>query len=390
MESTEKSKSDDSAQSAAQRYFEAVDEAFDGLDLFLSEDQSPLYQHALMGKVISGHLDRLRHSFDAWRNRLAFVKRFRISQAESGFPVFQNVLDLENDQKDAESRLASMPDGDTLRHEMLDFILKKQRFPEALQKSMAERLYLEELKGGKLFSPLVLPETVRVSVNPKTGRPFYVVHWASFDGSANLPLIYVATIEDSSDRIVKMLVGSDGELNSRVDIPLPVDGLLNPELAHQFDSFCENNSSYALTLSTIASNLDKDFQHLHPKQLRRFVLGPFYGAGVTNHGHVVQRILENVKHNKNAWLLSWTMQEIFSVSETPAKWGLWSSTPARESFHINTDDLECARQGVSNFERSALVPHEAYQAIYAENRQAEIFEGYRTHIISGGHVLHDM
>ncbi len=171
---------------------------------------------------------------------------------------------------------------------------------------------------------------------------------------------------------------------------MPVDGLLNPDLALKFDDFCEKNSAYSLTLSTIGTNLDKDFTALHPKQIRRFVLGPFYHSALTRHGEKVDEILSKVKQADNAWLMTWTLQEIYSMEEKPAKWGLWGGEPARERFYINTDDLECTRQGVSAFQRHALVPHEAYQAIYASGAADEIFEGYQTHVISEGHVLRNM
>ncbi len=375
---------------SVERYFDAVFEAFEGLDVYLREEDSPLYRHHLIGSVVAEYLERLRCSFNAWENQLSFAKKFRISRAESGFPTFQHVLQLDNDRKSATTRLSEIPVADVIREEMVDFILRKKRFPEALQKSMAERYYLEDLEAGGMFSPLELPKTLRVSVNPKTRRPFYVVQWASFDGSAHLPLVYVATLEDSSGDLVKKLVTREGKLNKRVDIPLPVEGLLNPDLAHRFDDFCEKNSSYGLTLSTIASNMDKDFETLHPKQLYRFVLGPFYSAGVTEHGKTVNRVLDKVRRPENAWLMTWTVQEIYSVREKPARGGLWSSTPAQEEYHINTDDLECARQGVSTFQRHALVPHDAYQAIYSAGQQSEIFDGYHTHIVSDGEVLRDV
>ena len=90
---------------------------------------------------------------------------------------------------------------------------------------------------------------------------------------------------------------------------------------------------------------------------------------------------------EDAWLLTWTLQEVYSKAEKPAKRGLWSSEPAREEFHIETDDLEAARQGVSAYERHALVPHEAYQALYAAGEAASIFDGYQVHIISNGQVI---
>ena len=136
------------AEEAARRYFDAVDASMTGLDLYLGDNASPLYSHELIGTIVTGYLGRFRNSLQAWRNRLAFRDRFHISQAESGFPVFQNVLDLDNDAKSAKKRLTAMPDADTLRREMVDFILSKKQFPSGLQKVMAERLYLEEIESG--------------------------------------------------------------------------------------------------------------------------------------------------------------------------------------------------------------------------------------------------
>jgi hypothetical protein len=371
------------------RYFRAIEAAFDGLHTYLDEEDSPLYEHGVIGSVVSEYLQRLRGSFNSWEHRLSFADKFRVSQTESGFPAYQNVLDLENDRRDAKSRLAELPLGDEIRKDMVDYILRKQAYPTALTNMMAERRYYEAVDNGLHFSPLCLPKTVRLSVNPKTRRPYYIVHWGYFDGAANLPLIYVAAIEDSSEDMVRTLVTRDSKLNTDVDVPLPVGGLLNPQLAREFDAFCDKNSSYSLTLSTIATSLDKDFDHLHPKQLRRFVLGPFYYADITDHNQRVDEILKTVHRPENRWLLTWTLQEIYSFNEKPAKWGLWGGDPAREEFYINTDDLDCARMGVSAFEKHALVPHEAYQAVFASGKRVELFEDYKTHVISGKQVLRD-
>lgn len=378
------------ADTAAGRYFDAIAAALAGLDVFLRDERSKLYAHGLIAQIVSEYIVRLENSFACWRNRLGFTDSFRISRAESGFPVFQNVLELENDRRTAGKRLDAIPQPDELRAEMVDFILRHKEFPKTLQRMMAERLYLEEANTGLVFAPFVLPKTVRVSVNPKTGRPFYLVHWGAFDGAANLPLVYMAMVEDSSPDLVGMLVTHDGKLNEKVPIPLPVEGLLNPALARRFDDFAEKNSAYSLSPATIAGNLDKDFADLHPKQLRRVVLGPFYSAGITEHNSTVAAVLDKVRRPQSAWLLTWTMQEVFSKTEKPARRGLWSSEPAREEFHLETDDLEAARQGVSAYEKHALIPHEAYQALYAAGEAQKIFSGYKVHILSGSGVISDV
>lgn len=376
-------------EAAAERYFRAIDAALQGLDTYLGDEQeSPLYNHQLTGTILESYIDRMRQSFRAWEDRLAFSSRFRINRAESGYPLYQHVMELDKDARDANKQLAALPAADQLRKDMVDFILLKNKFPTEVQKTLAQRMYLEEVEGREVFRPFILPQSVKVGFNPKSKRPFYVVHWGAFDGAAHLPLVYVAVIEDSSDTMAKLLLAG-GKLKEDLDIPFPIGGLLNPDLAHQFDDFCEKNSAYGLTLTTIADNMDKDFDHLHPTQLRRIVMGPFYSAGVTSHGGLVTGILDQVHNTKNAWMLTWTQQELYSISETPAKWGLFSSTPARQTYHIETGDLEAVRQGVSAYERHALVPHEAYQAIYASGKRDAVFGGYKTHVVSGRQVLRD-
>ncbi|MER8848522.1 MULTISPECIES: hypothetical protein [Mesorhizobium] len=375
---------------AAARYFSAITAALSGLEVFMRDDRSPLYRHGIVAKIVAEYIARLDKSFSCWRNRLGFMDTFRISRAESGYPVFQNLLELENDRLQADARLANIPQAGELREEMADFILRHKEFPEALQKSMAERLYLEDVKSEQTFGPFTLAQTAKVSVNPKTARPYYLVHWATFDGSANLPLVYMVTVEDSSESMVRQLVDRSGKLNEKVDIPLPVDGLLNPELAHRFDDFTEKNSAYTLSPATIAVNLDKDFEPLHPKQLRRVVLGPFYSAGITDNNSTVTEVLAKVRKPENAWLLTWTIQEVYSKGEKPGRKGLFSSEKTTQEFFINTDDLEAARQGVSSYENHALIPHEAYQALYAAGEAQKIFGGYKVHILSNGQVISDV
>ncbi|MEI9420886.1 hypothetical protein O7A70_06890 [Mesorhizobium sp. Cs1299R1N1] len=375
---------------AAARYFSAITAALGGLEVFMRDDRSPLYRHGIVARIVAEYIARLDKSFSCWRNRLGFMDTFRISRAESGYPVFQNLLELENDRRQADGRLANIPQAGELREEMADFILRHKQFPDALQKSMAERLYLEDVKSEQTFGPFTLAQTAKVSVNPKTARPYYLVHWATFDGSANLPLVYMVTVEDSSESMVSQLVDRSGKLSDKVDIPLPVDGLLNPELAHRFDDFTEKNSAYTLSPATIAVNLDEDFEPLHPKQLRRVVLGPFYSAGITDNNSTVTEVLAKVRKPENAWLLTWTIQEVYSKGEKPGRKGLFSSEKTTQEFFINTDDLEAARQGVSSYENHALIPHEAYQALYAAGEAQKIFAGYKVHILSNGQVISDV
>jgi hypothetical protein len=375
---------------AVSQYFQTVRSAFQGMEIYLDDMTRGQQMRDLTATLLMKYVERLKTSLRCWENKIGFMDRFRISRAESGFPIYQNVLELENDRKTAPERLSAIPEANRLRAEMVDFILRTKAFPEVLQTRMAERLYLEEVIKGEVFSPVILPETSAVTVNRDTGRPSCVVNWAAFDGTQTLPMIYIARIEDSSENMVRMLVSRDGTMNPDVDIPLPVGGFLNPELAARFDDFVIHSSSYSLSPVTIAMNMDKDFPALHPKQLRRVVIGPFYSAGITENNAVINGILSRVKKLENAWLLTWTVQEVFSKREKPAVKGFFSSTPAEEEFHIDSENLEAVRMGVSAFEKHALVPHEAYTALYASGEAESIFAGYKVHVISGNQVTSEV
>ena len=61
-----------------------------------------------------------------------------------------------------------------------------------------------------------------------------------------------------------------------------------------------------------------------------------------------------------------------------------------EHIAIDTDDLEATRQGVSAYQKHALVPHDAYQALYASGEAEKIFSGFTVHVISGNQVISEV
>ena len=81
---------------------------------------------------------------------------------------------------------------------------------------------------------------------------------------------------------------------------------------------------------------------------------------------------------------------LFQGASGPAARGCGRARRTTQEFYINTDDLEAARQGVSSYEKHALIPHEAYQALYAAGEAQKIFVGYKVHILSKGQVISDV
>jgi hypothetical protein len=377
-----------SSQPLAASYFPAMHSALGGLDTLLSAAGTPFAGHNVIAGAIAPYVERLRESMKAWEHKFEVDSRLSLAKS-SGFPSFDSVLSLENDSRNAVARLAEIPEMNDLKAEMVDHILRYKTFPTQIRQQLSERSYFERVERGSFFNAHILPQTIRVSVNPKNRRPYYVVTWGTYDGPNALPMIYMATIEDSSERMCRALVTEDGRLNPAHDLQLPIGGLLNHDYAAAFDRFAASNCDYALTLVTIATNLDKDFDFLHPKQLRRFVIGPFYSTAVEGESSGVSELLQRTRNPRRSdpWLLTWTTQEVFSKHERAARRGLWSFDPARDEFHIETRNLECLQQGVSSFEKHILVPHETYQALYATREAEKFFGGFKIHTLSGNQVI---
>ena len=369
-------------------YFAAFGHAFKGLaEVAQTESEKELGTGVLYEELLR-QLTRLEHSFACWQLKCHFSGSFKIDRSESGFPPFKSVMELHNDTARGEENRFDLPEQGQIREEMIELLLKFKQFPSDLQRTMAERVYFDTLAERDVFGPYTAPRTLVHAVNERTGRPYYVVTWSVYDGVANMPMLYTLVVEDSSDEASarprrKRESGPWGDWLS----DLHHDGLPNLMLRADFREFTQNNSSYSLNLTTIATTLDESFEALHPKQLRRFLLGPFYAGGLTDHNEKVQSVLDTVKDHSENWLLTWTMQELHSKQEIPEKRGLWGGAPAKEIFYVNTDDVDCAAQGVSAIERYALVPHTAYQAAFAKGLAEEIFNDYRCYIASGEHIL---
>ncbi len=287
------------------------------------------------------------------------------------FPVFQNVLELENDRGSAETRLAAIPDGATIRAEMADFILRNREFPTALQTQMAERLFLEQIGKGEIFSPLVLPETIHVSVNEKSGRPLCVVTWAVFDWRQYLADGLCGRHRGQLGQMLRLLVGRDDASSTLMSrFPCRSEGCSIPNWP-RLRRFCRQQER---GLFPDAGHHRHQYGQGFPHPSSQGVQAGRAGAVLFRRNYRKQRAhltrsLSRVRKADNAWLLTWTVQEVFSKAERPAVKGFFSSTPAMQEFHIETNDLKPRAWGVSAYEKHALVPHDAYQRSMPQARR---------------------
>lgn len=300
--------------------------------------------------AIARYLVGLNLTFRALAHKYHFSGRFAhagslsFDRVESGFPVFTELMEMANDALQVEKHLAQMPTGAALKDQMVRVITGEQVVPSKLQYALSQRLYYEELAKGRQFLARNDPEAVWVGT-PTAGRRQFLVHWAVYDSSINLPVIYLMDVEDT---------GRTG---------LPKDERRWPEVqAHLMAQ-----SVGALKLLTIAKGFDEDFDDLHPKRLRRIHLGPMYSHAFTRQAGPIRDVLEAAKSPVGEdWAMVWTEEDLRSERADTVKSG-WFGTVEREVFALDPFAGRGAETGATTMERALIMPERPFQALAEQN-----------------------
>ncbi|PIE08756.1 MAG: hypothetical protein CSA74_00875 [Rhodobacterales bacterium] len=362
------------------------------------EDTRVTRRYFAMFEAITGHLARVAGQFEAegslTRAEVNLLARYMIAlgytfralankyhmagraeglgpgkltfdREESGFPVHAELLQMASDAAQAGRHMKGMPGQDELRRQMVEEIVGKLQVPTRLQYAMSQRLYYEELARGEIFWPQMHPDVVWLG-NDGEGRDLrrrYLVHWAVYDSSLNIPTIYLMDLEDTGRTA------------------LPKDERRWPEAqAHLMAQ-----AVAGLKLVTIAGGFDRDFDDLHPKRLRRFHIGPMYSSAFTRQTGPLKAVLEEAHASVGEdWALAWTMEDLVSERVELEKSG-WFGSVEREIFSLDPFD-GAADSGRTRMDRAIILPQRPFQVLAEKNPPG--FREVRKFVVSpGGRVL---
>ncbi len=319
-------------------------------------------------EAMTRYLAGLNYTFRALAHKYHFSGRWdhagqlTFDRVDSGFPVYQELLEMANDALQAERHLGTMPDVDTLKDQMVRVILSEQEIPTKLQYALSQRLYYEELAKGQLFWARNDPQAVWLGNDGD--RRHFQIHWAVYDSQVNLPTIYLMDVEDT---------GRTGLPKDERRWPEAQQHLMAQSLAH-------------LKLLTIAKGFDEDFDDLHPIRLRRFHIGPMYSNAFTRQSGPLREVLEAAKSPVGEdWALVWTEEELLSERVEHVKSG-WFGSVERQIFALDPFAGQGGETGATRMERSLIMPERPYQAL--AERDPPGFRDVRKFVVGdGGRVL---
>ena len=304
----------------------------------------------------------LAHKYH-FSGRFAHAGKLSFDRVESGFPVFHELMEMANDAQQAERHLSTMPSADVLKDDMVRTIVSDQTIPTKLQYALSQRLYYEELQKGGLFWARNDPE-VRWLGNEGEARRNYLLRWAVYDSTVNLPVIYLMEVADTGR------------------IGLPKDERRWPEVqAHLMAQ-----AVAGLKLLTIATGFDEDFDDLHPTRLRRFHIGPMYSHAFTSQKGPIREVLAKARAQEGEdWALVWTEEELVSERTEMAKSG-WFGKVERQIFALDPFAGRGAETGATRMERFIILPERPFQAL-AELDPPGFREVRKFVVGAGGRVL---
>ncbi len=324
--------------------------------------------------VLARYIIALGYTFRALANKYHMAGRtegplpgkLTFDREESGFPIHAELLQMASDAAQAAKHLKNMSSPDELKRQMVSEIVGQLTPPTRLQYAMSQRLYYEELARGELFWPQMDPDVLWLG-NLEHGREVrrkYLMHWAVYDSSLNIPTIYLMDLEDTGR------------------VALPKDEKRWPEAqAHLMAQ-----SVAGLKLVTIASGFDKDFDDLHPKRLRRIHLGPMYSNAFTLQTGPLRAVLEEANAPAGEdWALAWTVEELESERVEQEKSG-WFGTVERQVFSLDPFQAVGADSGLTRMNRAIILPQRPFQVLAEKNPPG--FREVRKFVVSpNGRVL---
>ncbi|MFC3088305.1 hypothetical protein [Tabrizicola soli] len=346
----------------ARRYFAKFDRIGGHLGRVAAEVEAEGKLTRTEARVLGRYLTAVAGTFRALSNKYLMTgrgeaaPRLTIDRHESGFPVAQELMTMAVDASQAAKHLAGMPSEAELKDRMIRQIVGDLTIPTALQFALSQRYYYEALVAGGIFWARNDPDAQWI--RDLGERRHFLVHWAVWDTQANLPVVYLMDVEDSGRK------------------PLPNDAYRWPQVQQALMA----QSVGGLKLLTIATGFDKDFEGLHPKRLRRIILGPMYSASFTLQSGPISKVLEGAKAPEGEdWALVWTVEDLVSDREEEVKDG-WFSTALRQVYKL--DAVAGVELGATRQERMIILPEKPYQVLAEQNPKG--LQGLRKFVVGAG------
>lgn len=327
-------------------YFATFTEIMRHVSQIAVKERQTAIRNGWENDILLNYLKHLDTSFNALSMKHGFAAMSRqqhphqleIDVVDSGFPSAAEIRRL---GLDADEAIAAKVEEIDLRPDMVDFILTRREAPHELRFQQAMNNYRRMLRQQDLFR-LRMEPVIESTSDIQPGLRRCLVHWAVYDTKLNTPFVYIMVVDDSTR---------------------------GPALADDADRLaafrrsCLNYSMSSLKLLTIATEIDKEFKDLHPKSLKRIVVGPMYSSRFTEmNGAIAQTLAPFHGDHQTDWILNWTVETLSSKGSRKVKDGMFSDR-VLEDYDVDARNHKSFETGTTEALTRAVMPYAVYQAL---------------------------
>jgi len=254
------------------------------------------------------HALELKHQLSGV-NQLDFS--FTIDPTSSGFPTIKDLLLVEQDKKCAKRKFADMPS----RVKIVNYIRKRIFDAKNISHSQAilrEYNYYSEVMDLNVFKEFHLGTARPVMGKDPKGNQKYTLQWSCIERGKNVPVLYRMYCEQ----------------NGGTPLHKEHNATLETILRHCVDGIID--------LRQLIQTIDESLDVLHPKQIQKYVVGPFYHP-LTEKPDYIEKAFEE---SNDPSILAFHIETIMSVGSEKVGRSLlnWSGTTRQKYDSVNLDN----------------------------------------------------
>lgn len=188
---------------------------------------------------------RLRYLYDPGHS-------VKLDVHESGFPAYSELRNLYNEllvKDDLLSKALSVPE---IKKKIVDYICQeKKNPPDEMMHNLALQYYLQTTKPQEIFYKGIKSIILKAE-SPEVKSNSFLISWASYDSVLNRPLLNYMYFDYTGTNLEEDVKAIHTAIN--------------------------NNGVYLRELVLVASMIDKELAHIHPKLIKRIDVGPFHSV----------------------------------------------------------------------------------------------------------------
>lgn len=264
----------------------------------------------------------------------------KIDLTESGFPNYLEVKKMLGDLERRDQWLAKLEPQESVKRDILDYMIEKHKHPRSLLKKIGKINYLEKLGTVNLFKDFNEGKLILLKeLEDENQTRRFLYYWSSYDSVTNRPFVYVLVFDNP--RFI------DKKTTKFIDDDI-------------FDEVIRKSTHNSAPLKVIASDIDSAFEAIFPKVLKRIDMGPIYGIYAQDDHQLTKLVKDNL--GADDFICTYTTEIIFSVGEKRTS-SFLSKGELRQIFYVDESNKEAMDRMVSKVHTYMITTHRVVQLL---------------------------